>query len=42
MATHGEGDPTDNAKAFIEWLSDVEKVKNLKEFRYTVFGLGNT
>lgn len=21
MATHGEGDPTDNAKKFMEWLS---------------------
>lgn len=39
MATYGEGDPTDNAQEFYEWLqqTDVE----LTGLRYTVFGLGN-
>ncbi|KAH3886012.1 NADPH--cytochrome P450 reductase-like [Dreissena polymorpha] len=39
MATYGEGDPTDNAQEFYEWLQtgDVE----LAGVKYAVFGLGN-
>ncbi|KAL4115427.1 hypothetical protein PRIC2_013589 [Phytophthora ramorum] len=45
MATYGEGDPTDNAVDFIDFLKD--KDGNLDEnalsgVGYTVFGLGNT
>ena len=39
MATHGEGDPTDNAKKFMTWLE--EDQPSLKGFRFGVFGLGN-
>jgi len=42
MATHGEGDPTDNAKKFAEWIGNEEMDKNiLKNLKFTVFGLGN-
>lgn len=41
MATYGEGDPTDNAKDFNEWMLD-EKNDNTCNFRFCVFGLGNT
>ncbi|XP_052801447.1 NADPH--cytochrome P450 reductase-like [Mya arenaria] len=39
MATYGEGDPTDNAQEFYEWLQtgDVE----LNGVKFAVFGLGN-
>ncbi|KAL4223899.1 hypothetical protein ACF0H5_017362 [Mactra antiquata] len=39
MATYGEGDPTDNAQEFYEWLQagDVE----VTGIKYAVFGLGN-
>lgn len=40
MATHGEGEPTDNAKTFYKWLEDNTEQK-LSGLRYTVFGLGN-
>eukprot|EP00658_Telonema_sp_P-2_P012045 TRINITY_DN14595_c0_g1_i1.p1 TRINITY_DN14595_c0_g1~~TRINITY_DN14595_c0_g1_i1.p1 ORF type:complete len:223 (+),score=73.63 TRINITY_DN14595_c0_g1_i1:248-916(+) len=43
LATHGEGDPTDNAKAFYEWLKDKERQEGeLSKLAYSVFGLGNT
>ena len=42
MANQGEGDPTDNAKAFFQWIQEVDQVQNMKQFRFTVFGLGNT
>lgn len=43
MATHGEGDPTDNAKAFVQWLTDPkENHEQISGFKFTVFGLGNT
>lgn len=35
-----EGEPTNNAKAFVEWLKSKE-VKDLKGINYTVFGCGN-
>ncbi|CAD8086385.1 unnamed protein product [Paramecium sonneborni] len=39
MATHGEGEPTDNAKKFIDWLQQPQS--SLIEYKFTVFGLGN-
>lgn len=45
MATYGEGDPTDNAVEFIEYLKDKSGElgdKGLEGVGYTVFGLGNT
>ena len=42
MATFGEGDPTDNAVKFYEWLSNKENPNNLIDIEFTVFGLGNT
>jgi len=39
MATYGEGDPSDNAQEFYEWLKDAEV--EMTGVRYTVFGLGN-
>jgi NADPH-ferrihemoprotein reductase len=42
MATHGEGEPTDNAKKFVEWISreDLDGTV-LTKMKYTCFGLGN-
>ena len=39
MATYGEGDPTDNAQEFEEWLRSGEP--DLSGLKYTVFALGN-
>eukprot|EP00118_Oscarella_pearsei_P026195 m.309582 g.309582 ORF g.309582 m.309582 type:complete len:671 (+) comp47001_c0_seq1:375-2387(+) len=39
MATYGEGDPTDNAQEFCDWLTDTDA--DLKGFNYAVFALGN-
>lgn len=39
VATYGEGDPTDNAQEFFEWLNNGGT--ELKGLRYAVFGLGN-
>ncbi|XP_038055432.1 NADPH--cytochrome P450 reductase-like isoform X2 [Patiria miniata] len=39
MATYGEGDPTDNAQEFYDWLQ--EGSVGLAGLRYAVFGLGN-
>lgn len=53
LATYGEGEPTDNAQALMEFLMDpdvsfsfgdereVEGKKKLSNLRYVVFGLGN-
>lgn len=43
LATYGEGEPTDNARDFYEWLRDAEKDKtiDLTGVSYAVFGLGN-
>ena len=38
MATYGEGDPTDNAQAFYEWLHEDQDLEGLN---FAVFGLGN-
>lgn len=39
MATYGEGDPTDNAMEFYEWLQNGDA--DLTGLNYAVFGLGN-
>lgn len=39
MATYGEGDPTDNAQQFYEYISSNEI--DLNGVRFAVFGLGN-
>lgn len=39
LATYGEGDPTDNAREFYEWLKRGES--DLNGLNYAVFGLGN-
>ncbi|CAG4989605.1 unnamed protein product [Parnassius apollo] len=39
MATYGEGDPTDNAMEFYDWLKNGDP--DLTGLNYAVFGLGN-
>lgn len=39
MATYGEGDPTDNAQEFYNWLQNGES--DLTGVKFAVFGLGN-
>ncbi|KAJ8681590.1 hypothetical protein QAD02_017382 [Eretmocerus hayati] len=39
LATYGEGDPTDNAMEFVDWLKNGEA--DLSGLNYAVFGLGN-
>ncbi|XP_076435133.1 NADPH--cytochrome P450 reductase-like [Babylonia areolata] len=39
LATYGEGDPTDNAQAFYEWLLD--GTGDLEGVNFAVFALGN-
>eukprot|EP01095_Lingulamoeba_sp_RSL-Kostka_P017334 TRINITY_DN892_c4_g1_i1.p1 TRINITY_DN892_c4_g1~~TRINITY_DN892_c4_g1_i1.p1 ORF type:complete len:656 (-),score=271.34 TRINITY_DN892_c4_g1_i1:108-2075(-) len=42
VATYGEGEPTDNARDFYDWLMEEELEEGLLEgVRFTVFGLGN-
>lgn len=43
QATYGEGDPTDNAREFAEWLEEQQKTKHTKlnNLIYSVFALGN-
>lgn len=38
MATYGEGEPTDNATRFVDYLKETQE---LSDFSFTVFGLGN-
>ena len=40
MATHGEGEPTDNAMGLFKYLEE-ERCDNLKSLKYTAFALGN-
>ncbi|KAG7278949.1 hypothetical protein CRUP_036600 [Coryphaenoides rupestris] len=40
MATYGEGDPTDNAQDFYDWLQENDN-EDLSGVNFTVFGLGN-
>lgn len=39
LATYGEGDPTDNAMEFVDWLKNGDA--NLDGLNYAVFALGN-
>ncbi|XP_043574697.1 NADPH--cytochrome P450 reductase-like isoform X2 [Chiloscyllium plagiosum] len=39
MATYGEGDPTDNAQDFYDWMQETDL--DLAGVKYAVFGLGN-
>uniref|UniRef100_A0A8B9X1D8 NADPH--hemoprotein reductase n=2 Tax=Bos mutus grunniens TaxID=30521 RepID=A0A8B9X1D8_BOSMU len=39
MATYGEGDPTDNAQDFYDWLQETDV--DLSGVKYAVFALGN-
>ncbi|KAJ8275716.1 hypothetical protein COCON_G00074680 [Conger conger] len=39
MATYGEGDPTDNAQDFYDWLQETDS--ELEGVNFTVFALGN-
>ncbi|MEJ1272644.1 P450 (cytochrome) oxidoreductase [Cricetulus griseus] len=39
MATYGEGDPTDNAQDFYDWLQETDV--DLTGVKFAVFGLGN-
>jgi len=42
MATHGEGEPTDNALSFYKWANEVERPAGLlSNLSYATFGLGN-
>ena len=41
-ATYGEGEPTDNARDFYEWLKDESHDSSLlANVKFAVFGLGN-
>lgn len=44
MATFGEGEPTDNAVSFYEWMMDGERAHDtsLDNTDFAVFALGNT
>ncbi|XP_062341507.1 NADPH--cytochrome P450 reductase-like isoform X1 [Osmerus eperlanus] len=39
MATYGEGDPTDNAQDFYDWMQETDE--DLSGVSFAVFGLGN-
>ena len=44
LATYGEGEPTDNARDFYDWIKDDEQSlddSSLSGVKYAVFGLGN-
>lgn len=42
IATYGEGEPTDNARQFDDWITeDSRSPDELKGVKFTVFGLGN-
>ena len=42
VATYGEGEPTDNSKAFVRWLKKGARAGDLDKLHYCVFGLGST
>ena len=41
LTTYGEGDPSDNACSFCDWLAQMEN-NVLSSLRYAAFGLGNS
>ncbi|RYP89462.1 hypothetical protein DL769_000013 [Monosporascus sp. CRB-8-3] len=41
LATYGEGDPSDNACSFCDWLTHITE-NTLPSLRYAAFGLGNS
>lgn len=41
MATFGEGEPTDNAVPFWEWITESDTEIDLQDHKFGVFGLGN-
>ena len=42
VATYGEGEPTDNARDFFDWIGSTEREKEMfSNVKFTVFGLGN-
>eukprot|EP01080_Neovahlkampfia_damariscottae_P007852 gene7852-12323_t len=41
MACYGEGEPTDNAKNFYNWIMSKKTDDDFKKLKYTIFGLGN-
>jgi sulfite reductase alpha subunit-like flavoprotein len=41
VATYGEGEPTDNAQSFFEWINRDDLEVNLESLNYVIFGLGN-
>ena len=44
LSTYGEGDPSDNAEGFWEWLHQdvLDRSKRLSNLRYMALGLGNS
>ncbi|UNI15405.1 NADPH--hemoprotein reductase [Purpureocillium takamizusanense] len=42
LATYGEGDPSDNANQFWEWMSKAASPSSLSSLRYAALGLGNS
>lgn len=42
LSTYGEGDPSDNAGPFWDWLTKLTDTGALSSLRYAAFGLGNT
>lgn len=46
ISTYGEGDPSDNAGSFLEWLTKLQPADTaagpLSSLRYAAFGLGNS
>lgn len=43
VATYGEGEPTDNAVKFYNWLKSEDRTNEcLNKLKFSVFGLGNS
>lgn len=42
LATYGEGDPSDNANQFWDWVTKTASPSSLSSLRYAAFGLGNS
>jgi NADPH-ferrihemoprotein reductase len=42
VSTYGEGDPSDNAAEFWEWVTTKAQSSSLAGLQYVAFGLGNT